>query len=222
MVVRRRGFHIFYTIGSHMAVRLSALRAGRPLPPGRFLVLISVRGWVDPRAIVWLGGLGQLKNPATSSGIEPDLPTCSIVPQANTLPHARIFYKVAVKEIRNLLVLTTLVVYPALITIHNNAYIPDCLPLLYGAGLSQSVQWRGIGCKAGVRFPLRTRDSSFLHSVQTGSGSHPACLMVTGGFFPGIKGPELESTTHLHPLPRSKMVEMCLHFPMRLHDGVLN
>jgi hypothetical protein len=30
--------------GSQMAVRLSALRAGRPLPPGRFLVLMYVRG----------------------------------------------------------------------------------------------------------------------------------------------------------------------------------
>jgi hypothetical protein len=55
-----------------MVVRLSALRAGRPLPPGRFLVLISVRGRADPRAIVRLEGLGQLKksNEMTSPGIE--------------------------------------------------------------------------------------------------------------------------------------------------------
>jgi hypothetical protein len=52
-----------------MAVRLSSLHAGRPLPPGRFLVLISVRDQVDPRAIVRLEELGQLKNPITSSGI---------------------------------------------------------------------------------------------------------------------------------------------------------
>jgi hypothetical protein len=54
-----------------MAVTLSALRARPPLPPGRFLVLISVRGSVDPRAIVRLEGLGQLKIPMTSSEIEP-------------------------------------------------------------------------------------------------------------------------------------------------------
>jgi hypothetical protein len=53
-----------------MAVRLSALCASRPLPPGTFLVLISVRGSVDPRAIVLLEGLGQLKNQITSPGIK--------------------------------------------------------------------------------------------------------------------------------------------------------
>jgi hypothetical protein len=37
-------------------------------PPGRFLVLISVIGWVDPIGIVRLEGLGQLKNPVTWSG----------------------------------------------------------------------------------------------------------------------------------------------------------
>jgi hypothetical protein len=44
-----------------MAVRLSASRASRPLLPGRVLVIISVRGWVDPRAIVRLEGIGQPK-----------------------------------------------------------------------------------------------------------------------------------------------------------------
>jgi hypothetical protein len=66
----RRGSHIFKTIGSQMAVRLSALRADSPLTPGRLLVLISVRCLVDPRTIVWLEGLGQLKNAITSRGIE--------------------------------------------------------------------------------------------------------------------------------------------------------
>jgi hypothetical protein len=45
--------------------------AGRPLPLGRFMALISVRGSVDPRAIVRLEGLGQLRNPVTSSGMKP-------------------------------------------------------------------------------------------------------------------------------------------------------
>jgi hypothetical protein len=33
------------------------------LPARRFLLLISIRGWVDPRAVVLLEGLRQLKNP---------------------------------------------------------------------------------------------------------------------------------------------------------------
>jgi hypothetical protein len=54
-----------------MAVRQSTLITGHRLAPGRFLVLDSVIGCVDPSVIVWLEGLGQLKNPVTSLGIKP-------------------------------------------------------------------------------------------------------------------------------------------------------
>jgi hypothetical protein len=54
-----------------MAVRLSALCAGHPLPSRKILVIISVGGRVDTRAIVWLEGLGQFKNPMASSRMEP-------------------------------------------------------------------------------------------------------------------------------------------------------
>jgi hypothetical protein len=65
-----------------MAVRLLALYAGRPLPPGRSLVLISVRGCVDPRAIVRLEGLAQFEKYNDLIGNRNhDPPACSVVPQ---------------------------------------------------------------------------------------------------------------------------------------------
>jgi hypothetical protein len=54
--------------------RQSAHEGGKVVSPTHpqeiFLVLIFVRGWINPRAIVWLEGC-QWKIPVTASGIEP-------------------------------------------------------------------------------------------------------------------------------------------------------
>jgi len=74
--------------------RLSALCTGRFLHPGNTPVYISVRGWVDPRAIVRSGGLYQWKIPMTPAGIEPatfrfvaqHLNYCATGPRNDTVP----------------------------------------------------------------------------------------------------------------------------------------
>jgi hypothetical protein len=57
--------------------KVVSLRHRPPLPREIHLVLISVTGWVDPRAIVRPAGLCQWKIPMTPSGIEPA--TCRFV-----------------------------------------------------------------------------------------------------------------------------------------------
>jgi hypothetical protein len=75
----------FQTIGSQLAVRLSALSTDHALPlPGRFLVVISVGGYAKPGAIVQLEGLGKLKKKKKSDLIgnrTRDLPACNIAPR---------------------------------------------------------------------------------------------------------------------------------------------
>jgi hypothetical protein len=73
---------------AHEGGKVVSLTHRPPFTPREvFLVLISVRVWVDHRAIVWLEGLCQWKIPMTPSGIEPaTFPACSVVPQPTAPP----------------------------------------------------------------------------------------------------------------------------------------
>jgi hypothetical protein len=156
-----------------MAVRLSALHASRHLPPGRFLVLISVRGWVDPRAILRLEGLGHWKLWILSPSFS------SVVPKTPFLE------LVLVGELCLLYVLISFKWESVLLTYFQ--FAEKCVINCVG----------DIFFLFNVDFHLNSFSSvhfSLLHIVQTSSGAHPASYPTgTGGPFPGVKRPGREA-----------------------------
>jgi hypothetical protein len=72
---------------------------------------------------------------------------------------------------------------------------------------------------AGVQYTARAM--LLPHSIQTGSGSHPATIqLVPGTVSPGIRSIGVKLTTHIGLVLRSRMVELYLHSPIHLHGVV--
>jgi hypothetical protein len=81
----------------------------------------------------------------------------------------------------------------------------------------------GLDCRGnGFRFPAEARDISLLHSVQTGSGAHPASHpMGTGVPSSWIKLPGREDDHSPSSSAEVKNNGLYLHFPIRIHGVVL-
>jgi hypothetical protein len=61
-----------------------------------------------------------------------------------------------------------------------------------------------------VRFPAEARDFPLVHSVQTGSGTHPASHAIGTGGCPECKVARAEAD-HSHIVLRSRMIDLYLH-----------
>jgi hypothetical protein len=75
---------------------------------------------------------------------------------------------------------------------------------------------------SAVRFLAEATDLILLHSVQTGSGAHPASYLTdTGASVPESDRGEM-LTIHLHLVQRLRMMELYLHSPIFLPGVVIN
>jgi hypothetical protein len=79
------------------------------------------------------------------------------------------------------------------------------------------------GCTAGVQFPAEARDLFLLHSVQTGSGAHPASYpMSTKSCFPEVKRSGRQADHSLASSAGAKNGGAIPLLPICLHGAVLN
>ena len=69
-VVRRQGSHIFYKAGSRMAMGFWRYVPAALCAQGDSWWSFLLEAVLDPRAVMRLEGLGQLRDPVTSPGIE--------------------------------------------------------------------------------------------------------------------------------------------------------
>jgi hypothetical protein len=91
--------------------------------------------------------------------------------------------------------------------------------ILYTA---QSVQRKGHWLDSRGSSPGRG-NIFLIHSVQTVSGAHPVSYPTVPGFFARrYSGRGVKLTTHLHLLPRSRIMKLYLHAPILFHGIVLN
>jgi hypothetical protein len=82
-------------------------------------------------------------------------------------------------------------------------------------GIATSYELDGRGS-----IPGKGKDFSLFHKVQTALEPHYA--VGIRGSTQGYSGRGVKLTTHLHLVPRSRMMQLYLYSPVRLHDMVLN
>jgi hypothetical protein len=145
---------------------------------------------------VRLEGLGQLEK---SNGLienrTRDFPASSIMPQPTTLPRAP---------------------YP------NREVIRQCTDSSKQSGRRASRYSDGLDGRGSIP----GEDRIFLYSTMSGPTLGPRAAsyeMGRMGLFPRRKSDrDVKLTAHLYPVPRSRMADVYLHSPLRLHGVELN